>query len=177
METQKLPAVEPGHTSNQKLPRVEGVGVQDAVVPSAYPKWVNHPRRGLTLAETPEYEAMLHLEISMLPAEPELTEDEVAKIALEKILGRVLTGLEMKIGASNLLALDKGLATVVVFHPDSINVHVDEPLDDFPPYEATKKAPVVSDSTVMYPDDFPEEPEPVEVPEAPEVPEPEPTEE
>lgn len=93
---QTLPRMEPGHVSDQKLPRVEGVGVHDDVATSEYPKYIDHPTRGLTLAHDADHEAMLREEIANLPPAPPPTEEELVKAEMEKMLGRPVTDAEWK---------------------------------------------------------------------------------
>lgn len=136
---QTLPRMEPGHVSDQKLPRVEGVGVHDDVAPSEYPKYIDHPTRGLTLANDADHEAMLREEIANLPPVPPPTQEALAKAELEKTLGRPLTDLECMVGAKALLAFVKDKSTIVVFHPDM--EPEPDPIEEMLKYGVLEKAP------------------------------------
>lgn len=94
MQEQKLPALESGHVSDQKLPRQEHVGVADAPGPADFPKYVKHPGRGLILVNTPEREQELLAEIDALPSAPPPSEMELEILALESAMGRPFTDTE-----------------------------------------------------------------------------------
>lgn len=144
MTEQKLPAVEPGHVSEQTLPRVEGQGVQDDIAHSEYPKWFQHRGTGAILVRSAEEEAMRQAESDALPPPADPTDDDLAKAELEKELRRPLTDLECMIGPASLLAFVRDKNTLLVFHPDMIHAH--DRMDDdggaipVPPTEFTTAA-------------------------------------
>lgn len=116
--TQTLPRMEPGHVSTQVLPRVEGEGIHDDVVPSEYPKWIQHRGMGPIQVQNADEEAMRVAESDALPEPPPPTEQEIAKTKLEKIVGRPLTDLE-SLGSVFLLSLVDEKNTIV-YHPDAV---------------------------------------------------------
>lgn len=130
MTEQKLPAVEPGHVSDQALPRVEGQGVQDDVVHSEYPKWFQHRGTGAILVQSAEEEAMRQAESDALPPPADPTEDDLAKAELEKELGRPLTDIECMVGPAALLHFTRDKGTLLVFHPDQLAASISRMEDD-----------------------------------------------
>jgi len=102
---QKLPATE-GHVSAQKMPRVEGEGVKDAVETSDYPKHVPHPIHGSVIAKSAEHEAEILGQIAALPPKPEPTADELEMLFLEKSVGRSFTDTEKAFVKEIMLAMD-----------------------------------------------------------------------
>jgi hypothetical protein len=68
---QTLPRVEPGHeTPLLKLPRQEGVGVEDKPGDPNYPKHITHPYGGTLIATDADHEETINASIAALPPKP-----------------------------------------------------------------------------------------------------------